>query len=425
MDNQNTYTQYLYINRRNTVKVVGEVAEDKKIVKKVFINGKLCEFDADNIPDDLGKFAVRESRNMYRSFLSKQFKNILVFTGAGSSIGIGNKQKGMSVYGLWQVVESTIGKDTLDEIILDIGYDGDNLEAFLSRVSSMVNLIGNKLKKKYTIKTDDKEEKVDLKDILKIILNIIKMKCSIDPPENRENFPHIAFLEKVLKRKPTLSRVKVFTANYDTLFEYAANALGAVVIDGFSFSSPRTFSGRYFDYDIVQREKSRLKDEDNFVPRVFHLYKLHGSVNWTRVNSEIIMSEDCNDPLMVYPRESKYESSYEQPFFEMMARFQQCLRQDNTLLITIGFSFNDKHIVAAITEAINQNPGFQLLVVNPNFDDGGNERFTSLRELALKTESVIMIDDSFSDFANQFPELKTYEEDTITLNKFELESLLK
>ena len=71
--------------------------------------------------------------------------------------------------------------------------------------------------------------------------------------------PHKTFLNKITARKPSDSRVKLFTTNYDTLFEQAANKAGFVVIDGFSFTHPREFSGRYFDYDIVNREKTRLK----------------------------------------------------------------------------------------------------------------------------------------------------------------------
>lgn len=71
---------------------------------------------------------------------------------------------------------------------------------------------------------------------------------------------------------------------------------------------------------------------------------------------------------MIFPKDSKYESSYEQPYFEMMSRFQQNLRNENVLLVCIGFSFNDKHLVTAITEALEQNPSFQLIVVNRSID---------------------------------------------------------
>src|SRR5690606_29025258 len=97
------------------------------------------------------------------------------------------------------------------------------------------------------------------------------------------------------------------------------------------------FSGRYFDYDIVNRENSRIKQEESFVAKVFHLYKLHGSLNWERKNEDVILSEKTDNPLVIYPASEKYESSYEQPYFEMMSRFQQSLRKENTVLYVIGF----------------------------------------------------------------------------------------
>jgi len=192
-----------------------------------------------------------------------------------------------------------------------------------------------------------------------------------------------------------------------------------IIIDGFSFTYPRTFSGRLFDYDIVQREGSKIQEEDNFIERVFHLHKLHGSLNWERVAEKVIVSEKPQKPLLVYPREAKYEDSYEQPFFEMMARFQRSLRINNdTLLVCVGYSFNDKHINAAIEEALNQNPSFRLAVIDPSFAD--SEVSYSLKEIksiAENTERILMVSETFRDFANFFPEIKTYDSDNyVTIN---------
>ena len=114
---------------------------------------------------------------------------------------------------------------------------------------------------------------------------------------------------------------------------------------------------------------------------------------------------------MVYPREAKYEDSYEQPFFEMMARFQRNLRLNNdTLLICVGYSFNDKHINAAIEEALNQNPGFRLAVIDPGFDnDNISNSSLAIKKSALESERILMISESFTDFAKFYPEIKTYE----------------
>ena len=187
------------------------------------------------------------------------------------------------------------------------------------------------------------------------------------------------------------------------------------MIDGFSFTFPRTFSGRYFDYDIVQRENSKVQEEDNFIQRVFHLHKLHGSVNWERKGDKTIINESPDSPLMVYPREAKYEDSYDQPFFEMMARFQRNLRINNdTLLLCIGYSFNDKHINSAIEEALNQNPSFRLAIIDPGFDnDNVSSSLKEIKKLGIQTERVLIVSETFSDFANYFPEIKTYENDDI------------
>ena len=182
------------------------------------------------------------------------------------------------------------------------------------------------------------------------------------------------------------------------------------MIDGFSFTSPRTFSGRYFDYDIVQRERTRLKDEESFVSKVFHLYKMHGSLTWKRTEEGMIQQMDTTEiPLIVYPALDKYESSYEQPYFEMMSRFQQALRRENTLLIVLGFGFRDKHIQNVILEAVNQNPSFQLVIVN--YNGGGTINREELKEYfddAVVKRKVSIIFDTFKGFTDSLPENKTY-----------------
>jgi hypothetical protein len=220
------------------------------------------------------------------------------------------------------------------------------------------------------------------------------------------NSPHQLFLAKLTARKLKYSRVKIVTLNYDTLFEQAAVQGGHTIIDGFSFSFPRTFGGRYFDYDLVIRENSRIENEENYVGKLFHLYKPHGSLDWKKSESAVIKDNSCNDPLIIYPRDSKYENSYEQPFFEMMSRFQQSLRVKNSLLISIGFSFYDKHIRAMILEATVINPSFRLLVVDPSI--AYNSHMEELRSLASERNNIVLINENFVDFASEYPFPQSY-----------------
>ncbi|MEH6659686.1 SIR2 family protein [Leeuwenhoekiella marinoflava] len=363
------------------------------------------------------ELANKEKRKVYTTFFQKPFKNLVLLTGAGSSMDV----KGLSMNQLWDESEKEFKSekvDGLNNIIEAVKFpkekkDKKDIEALLSQIEGFVKFSDD-------IEVDSKDGKKKLSKLKELLFKLIQEKCTIPTPSN-DAFPHKVLLEKVLQRKLTSTRVKVFTLNYDLLFEDAATAVNAIVIDGFSYTFPRTFSGRYFDYDIVQREGSKLKEEDNFVQRVFHLHKLHGSINWERIEEtgSVVINEKPKKALMVYPREAKYEDSYEQPFFEMMARFQRNLRlNDDTLLVCIGYSFNDKHINAAIEEALNQNPGFRLAIIDPGFDnDAASKSLKTIKETALQTERILMVSETFTDFANYFPEIKTYENtQQVTIN---------
>lgn len=386
--------EYIYINGQSTV----AIEKDGKKTTKVFIDGKEHEFDATDTSDK-EEYAIQTKRNKYRKFLENQFENLIVLAGAGSSKDIGGKL----LTELWDETSALLTPQKLNKFCELAHYiDKDEDDNYLKNLEKLLSL-ANAAKEYVT----DEDGDIDIEDYISKIQKLIKEKCELTLPDNS---PHEMFLEKVTKRKVTLPRTKIFTLNYDTCFEQASRKRNFTVIDGFSFSSPRHFSGRNFDYDIVLRDKSRVKEEDNFITRVFHLYKPHGSVDWERLkNGAIQQSEKVTSALMIYPKDSKYENSYEQPFFEMMSRFHQNLRKENVLLICVGFSFSDKHIVTAIMEALTQNPSFQLMVVNKGIDT--SENFTWLFELSKKHSSIVLIDEKFIDFAEHYPDLKSYNQD--------------
>jgi len=398
--------EYIYINAGSSVAI--EKTGDGEFVDKVFIDGKEHKFEESDT-NDKGQYATKVKRDKYQKFLNRQFENLIVLTGAGSSVGVGeDEKKGRLLSQLWDDTKNLLGEDKLDAFCNLVNYTDKkegryikNLEKLLSVANAAKDFV-------------DSTETINIPDTILEIEALIKDKCELKLPSGA---PHHTFVEKITRRKVTLPRAKVFTLNYDTLFEQAGRKGNFTIIDGFSFTFPRYFSGRNFDYDVVLRDKSRLKEEDNFINRVFHLYKPHGSVDWKKTKEGIKQSDSVEKALMIYPKDSKYESSYEQPFFEMMSRFQQNLRKDNVLLICIGFSFNDKHIVTAIQEALEQNSGFQIMVLNKGIDTSGS--FKWLYDLSMKHSNIVLMDELFSDFALHYPLLKSYNQDEykkITIN---------
>ena len=395
-----------YLNR------VNKRMSDKEKNKEILIRrGDTVSYDGDKlyrnnieipkIEEDERSFEDRvkdEKQVFYDTFFRQPFKHIVILAGAGTSLDNGSN-KGETRNGLWKS-----GRDIIKQLYKKLlPYDNKlrriandkDIEAFLSHI-----LLVEKI---------SEEKASQLKPLREQLEKIIRNACQLELDSS--NAPHKTFLDKITARKASEPRVQLFTTNYDTLFEQAAQEGGYAVIDGFSFTSPRTFSGRYFDYDIVQRERTRLKDEESFVSKVFHLYKMHGSLTWEKTEQGIVQQVNSTEsPLIVYPASDKYESSYEQPYFEMMSRFQQALRRENTLLIVVGFGFRDKHIQNVILEAVNQNPSFQLVIVNYNSSNGTIDR-EELKEYFDGNEvkrNVSIVFDTFEDFTESFPGNKTY-----------------
>lgn len=376
-------------------------AENKRIIvfhegkEYLYVDGKKVIFDGEereNKDEERKGDYKPELNEFYTSLFTQYFENITILSAAGTSMDNGNN-KGKDRKELWEECETKLTEISgkIKNVKEQEFWRNKNLEDALSYIETYQKLkIG------------------DVTAELNDIKNIIRKNCSLQLDEAQA--PHEEFLRKVTARKINSSRVQLFTTNYDTLWEQAASKAGFIVIDGFSFSHPRKFSGRWFDLDIVNREKTRIKNEDSFIPNVIHLYKLHGSIDWQLSGNDVVQtSEDNSDALMIYPASDKYESSYRQPFFEMMSRFQQSLRRDNVLLLVMGFGFQDMHIQNVIVEAVKQNPSLHLVILDYNSQNSINVDFyKEMFRGAMSKVSIIF--GTFSEITKNIPINEVYKE---------------
>jgi hypothetical protein len=180
-------------------------------------------------------------------------------------------------------------------------------------------------------------------------------------------------VRKLLTRPLNLKRVNVFTLNYDTLVEQAADAEGVVLLDGFVGTQRRVFRPESYEQDLyfpAETTEGRVHRFD----RVLHLYKLHGSITWranqpTIENPYGVQAEPFDPagskPLLIYPTPAKYGETLGLPYSELFRRFAAALVRPQSVLFVIGYGFGDEHVNAIIRQALAV-PSFTLVIVDPS-----------------------------------------------------------
>jgi len=356
------------------------------------------------------KNRAKESKEMLEEMLlsSLQMPNLVVLAGSGTSLG---EVGGPSMSDLWKYAinnEDGTPNESAMKIMKKVNFDmereGNNIEALLSQCEAYLQV----------------NEDVNIRNLVEHCKKITLEKCSEFLKDNdtgnwldEKLEAHCTFLHRLSRRRVRDPRLKVFTTNYDLCFERAAGLQSLIINDGFSYTKPRLFDPRYFGYDIVRR-LGAIAEHGDYLEGVFHLLKLHGSVNWARTSDGKI--EEKDDPMpseacLIYPAKGKYQQSYIQPHLELISQYLASLREPNTCFIVTGFGFNDDHLSEPILAAVRTNPRLRLIVADFKAEDSIkleiNRYWKELHSLAKNGEDVWFINASFKDFAFLIPDLKT------------------
>jgi hypothetical protein len=321
-------------------------------------------------------------------------ERLVILTGLGTSRCVADedgKSLAPTMADLWQAAK-TIAGDKFPALLERAGWNDtwrEDIELLLSRCQMALEL-----------KEDD-----ELRTFVVETERAIVAACRFVAPG--QALPvHEAFLRRVARRSTNLPRTQLFTTNYDLAFETAAAATGFAIIDGFSHTYPQRFDGAYFDQDFASRDRERAAVPVDWVPNVLQLHKLHGSVDWAEAGGEVRRDFGVESPLIVYPRSSKFEASYQQPFLELMARFQAALRRPETGLLIVGSGFNDEHITQPIMAALRANVRLTAIVVSPGLETSDNESVETVRRLiAGGDRRLVLLAGTFEQFVPIVPDL--------------------
>jgi hypothetical protein len=240
-----------------------------------------------------------------------------------------------------------------------------NLEKHILKVSSFLPFNHND-RIKYFVEKMDKQILYSAKYFTKL-KNFTTFEISIDFVLER----YVRFLEKVItllyiSNSRTVSKsVNVFTTNYDLFIERALDLL--MKNDNFIFNDG---SNGYFykvldssNYNKSVAYRGLNENYLNELPSV-SLIKPHGSMNWERGENNQILIRTCtvNHPVVVRPTGLEGQETYlNNHFHDMLRIFQLELDKPQSVLIVIGFSFQDDHIAKMIRRSL-KNPELMIYI---------------------------------------------------------------
>lgn len=238
---------------------------------------------------------------------------------------------------------------------------------------------------------------------------VVLAKCRF--VESTSSLPaHERLMRKLARRSPRGRRAQIFTTNYDQAFEVSAATTRTTIVDGFGLGGSAFFDGSWFDIDFVRRRANETTIPE---PNVVQLFKMHGSVDWSKRNGRIVRTTETPDnPVLIYPAQNKYELSYAQPYQEIMSRFQMALRGTDVGLLVIGFGFRDNHITAPIEAALRANTGLKMAVIDPALNTTNRSEFAGKLASLVEDgdERVALIARKFADGLALLPDIRQRDE---------------
>jgi hypothetical protein len=273
-----------------------------------------------------------------RTIIGQGRKRIGLLIGAGAPAGMAKED------GSYPLIPAVAGLTELVLVAIEADYGAvvtalkaelkqHDIETILSRVRSLAKVIG-----KTPVHGLDGEGFDTLGE--RICSEIGKVVDARLPPKESAYANLISWVTGTARQHA----IEIFTTNYDLLLEEAFEAVRAPYFDGFT-------GGREPFFDPVSIANNDLP------ARWTRLWKLHGSLGWCQgEREEVIRIGKSSATHLVFPEHLKYDQTQKAPYSALLDRLKAFLSTDDTLLLSIGFSFADAHVTARVAEGLAANP---------------------------------------------------------------------
>ena len=159
--------------------------------------------------------------------------------------------------------------------------------------------------------------------------------------------------------------INIFTTNYDLFIEKSLDELmkyeSFVFNDGSNGYFTRSLDSANYNKSVAYRGLN-----DNYLNELptLSLIKPHGSMNWERdqEGNILIRQSVVENPVVVKPTGIEGQETFlNNHFHDMLRVFQLELDKPQSILIVIGFSFQDKHIAKMLNRSL-KNPELNVFI---------------------------------------------------------------
>lgn len=381
-----------------------------------------------NAGDLLLSLDQKQGRVRLQALISEwlRMENLVVLTGAGTSVSAGGKRMANLETAVFATIEAmadlpasiapiikarkdaVIAADLLDEPTL-------GFEAWLSFIANAFVVVESTDTpfSGVTWPATPAPSPADLKWFVDRLRMAIFAECALSLPDTAaaksasDIAPQLAFLSKLVARDSNLGRTHLFTLNYDTLFEQALELLGIQYFDGFTGRAAARFDPSVYGLDVYypgEVAEGRVRRFDKFL----HFYKLHGSIHWFEQDGEMRARHPDLAPFKSYaakssadkatslatladhapsvgilPTANKFAQTLTMPYAHLFRSFQVRLGIPQTFLLVLGYGFGDDHVSRIIENALI-NPSLVMLVIEPNPASPVIERIRRYKDLGKR-----------------------------------------
>jgi len=133
-------------------------------------------------------------------------------------------------------------------------------------------------------------------------------------------------------------------------------------------------------------------DDESQINEPIRLYKLHGSMDWKKLDTGEVEESDNvapDDAAIIFG--TAYKLQYVDPFLYLVNVFRKkTLAQSTKGIICIGYSFNDEHINGIISQSLKKNPLQRIVSVAP-LSNSQKEKLKIMSKLNMEDESRIIL----------------------------------